>query len=158
MTTIPPSAKPNIAPSEERAKELRARLQLWQDEHPWWTGSDERAKADLLGVIDDRERLEHLHNLDHSLADQWLARAEKAEAQLEKAKSDLIDESKRRAAIAKSLQAHQDQLAKQAPLVEAAMGATLYDSEAPGVTLLEFSELDEEAILRSALALREGKK
>jgi regulator of replication initiation timing len=49
------------------------------------------------------------------------------------------------------------ELAKQAPLIQAAVGATLYDSEAPGVTLLEFSELDEEAILRSALALREGK-
>jgi len=58
----------------------------------------------------------------------------------------------------KQLEEARAELAKVAPLIEAAMGATLYDSEAPGVTLLEFSELDEEAILRSALALREEKK
>jgi hypothetical protein len=54
-------------------------------------------------------------------SENWEERALKAEAQLEA-------EQKRRAAVAESLQAHQDkldelmaQLAKQAPLIEAAM-------------------------------------
>ena len=46
------------------------------------------------------------------------------------------------------------ELAKQAPLIQAVVGATLYDSEAPGVTMLEFGEQAERAILRAALALR----
>jgi hypothetical protein len=40
------------------------------------------------------ERLTHLHNLDHSLADQWLARAEKAEAEVEHLKKCVEAERK----------------------------------------------------------------
>ena len=99
MTTIPPSARPNITAVLDDYAALKAEV----------------------------KRLNTWHS---TLSEAWKARAEKAETEL----------------------------AKQAPLIEAAMGATLYDSEAPGVTLLEFSELDEEAILRAALALREEKK
>ena len=117
---------------------------------------------DIVAIIDDhsvlKAEVKRLNTWHSTLSEAWKTRAEKTEAQLEKAKSDLIDESKRRAAIAKSLQAHQDQLAKQAPLIEAVMGATLYDSEAPGVTMLEFGEQAEWDILRAALALREEKK
>ena len=145
MTTIPP----------ERVEKARWWLKEFM---PLGGGMLEEVIAILSGYSALKEEVKRLNTWHCTISEAWKARAEKTEAQLEKAKSDLIDESKRRAAIAKSLQAHQDQLAKQAPLIEAVMGATLYDSEAPGVTLLEFSELDEEAILRAALALRKEKK
>ena len=101
-----------------------------------------RARADLLSILDDYSSLRAGNDrlLVKSISDnealktatadreslrrllrEALASAQDKAAQLEKVKSDLIDESKRRAAIAESLQAHQDQLEKQRPLVEAAM-------------------------------------
>ena len=142
MTTIPPSAKPNIAPSDDRVKELRdlategltnakeyvdlflegAVRESWEKRVRFW--------ADLLAILDDyssmRAEVERLNTWHSTLSEAWKERAERAESEL----------------------------ARQAPLIEAVMEATLYDSEAPGVTMLEFGEQAERAILRAALALR----
>ena len=111
MTTIPP----------ERVEKARWWLKEFM---PLGGGMLE----EVIAILDDYAALRAENELGKMLIDDLTrdlneenARAEKAEAELEKAKSDLIDESKRRAAIAKSLQAHQDQLAKQAPLVKTAL-------------------------------------
>ena len=67
---------------------------------------NERLNSHLKAATDSKNRAIHRWHTE------W-TRAEKAEAAL-------VDEQKRRAAIAESLQAHQDELAKQAPLIEAA--------------------------------------
>ena len=144
--------------TKERVEELRKYI---EDAFGEW-GQDRpivaRVKADLLAILSsysalkvENERLNsHLkaatdskNRAIHRWHTEW-TRAEKAEA-------ELVDEQKRRAAIAESLQAHQDELAKQAPLIEAVMRAILYDSEVPGSSALEFSETDEKAIYRAAL-------
>jgi len=108
MTTIPP----------ERVEKARWWLKEFM---PLGGGMLEEVIAILSGYSALKEEVKRLNTWHCTISEAWKARAEKTEAQLEKAKSDLIDESKRRAAIAKSLQAHQDQLAKQAPLIEAVM-------------------------------------
>ena len=82
-----------------------------------------------------------------------LASAQDKAAQLEKVKSDLIDESKRRAAIAESLQAHQDQLEKQRPLIEAVGSDGGGEIEWDG----RYTTKAAGDILRAALTLREKK-
>ena len=97
--------------SDERIKELRE----WLKTYSFTYGQC----AEILTLLDDysslraeNERLEHLHKLDHSLADQWLARAEKAEAQL----------------------------AKQAPLIQAVMEAKLFPAPTDGRTCIDSHE------------------
>ena len=58
MATTPPSAKPNIAPSEERVKELRVFLltlnnEGWKPGRATW-GND---IADLLAILDEYQKM-----------------------------------------------------------------------------------------------------
>jgi mannose-6-phosphate isomerase class I len=101
---------------------------------------NERLNSHLKAATDSKNRAIHRWHTE------W-TRAEKAEAAL-------VDEQKRRAAIAESLQAHQDELAKQAPLIEAVMGADIFRYEDGS---LGFEGDERGPILRAALALREEK-
>lgn len=74
-----------------------------------------------------------------------MADLEKAEAQLEKAQI-------REDALGHLLDEKNAQLAKQAPLVEAVMGANLFPAPTDGRTCID----SHEKIIRAALALREG--
>ena len=121
MTTIPPSARPNIAPSEDRVKELQG-----------WLAHDEVIPGDilddLLAILDDysvlKAEVKRLNTWHSTLSEAWKDRAEKAEAQL----------------------------AKQAPLIEAVMGANLFPAPTDGRTCID----SHDKIIRAALALREG--
>ena len=118
--------------SAERIKELKRILGLfysgiWQQ--------DDLAHADLLAILDEHAGFKAENELNKMLIadltrdlNEENTRAEKAEAEL----------------------------AKQAPLVEAAMGATPWGGMNP--LQLEFYPDDAKNILRAALALREGKK
>jgi len=134
---------------------------------------------DLLAILDDysslraeNEKLTHLHNFDHSLADQWLARAEKAEAENERLRvaqaeinqgatqeivrlQHIIDcaNTPLMADVLKERDELKAELAKQRPLIEAVMGATKDDLRAcvVGVTSAR------ERVLRAALKLRSEK-
>ena len=78
MTTIPPSAKPNIAISEERVKELRKRASNY--------GS--LPESTVNDILDDYSALKgevkRLNAWHSTLSEAWKARAEKAEAELAK--------------------------------------------------------------------------
>ena len=117
----------------ERVEELRESVRLSCDA---FIPLDEEECADLLAILSDYSSLraenERLwtENKTRSSAVRygWKARAEKAEAEL----------------------------AKQGPLIQAAMGATPWGGMNP--LQLEFYPDDAKNILRAALALREGKK
>ena len=108
MTTIPPSAKPNIAPSEERVKELR---EFFREESQWRVQGLRKKQRDgyfddLLAVLDDysvlKAEAKRLNTWHSTLSEAWKARAEKSEARV------------------KELEA---ELAKQAPLIDAVMAS-----------------------------------
>ena len=69
-------------------------------------------------------------------------------ARAEKAEAALVNEQKRRAAVAESLQAHQDALAEARPLIEAAMSVAYPDNDGDYREGLEVA----------ALAYREGRE
>jgi len=46
------------------------------------------------GLKRENERLTHLHNLDHSLADQWQAKNEKLEAEVERLRGEIWEYKK----------------------------------------------------------------
>lgn len=49
----------------------------------------EQLRSKVAELEAENARLDHLHKLDHSLADQWFARMETAEAQLAKVREGL---------------------------------------------------------------------
>ena len=133
MTPRAPVTNPasGAAKARERVEELRKWLTVMERDN--WSYPTRLASADLLAIIEDYSALK--------------ARAEKAEAAL-------VDEQKRRAAIAESLQAHQDELAKQAPLIEA---ANKWDGRVADWASIKplIQSVDD---YRAALKLREEKK
>ena len=107
MTTITPSARPNIAPSEERVKELiewaEKTLELHRlrcDLAATWGVNDTVAEADLLAILDDysalKAEVKRLNTWHSTLSEAWKARAEKSEAENERLKTALWDALKNR--------------------------------------------------------------
>jgi hypothetical protein len=138
---------PDIAVSEERVNELREWLTSLT------SGSDDDIRADLLSILDDyaslRAEVERLWTENKALSSAvrygWKARAEKAEAELEKM-TKAIESWKKDEVIWKETEAQLlAELAQQAPLIEAAMG---WDG-----TIKNSHDLQV-----AALALREEKK
>ena len=82
MDTIPPSATPNIAPSEERVKELRKRASNY--------GS--LPESTVNDILDDysalKAEVKRLNTWHSTLSEAWKARAEKAEAENEKLRNE----------------------------------------------------------------------
>jgi len=145
---------------------------------------DQNLPPDFMDLCDDysslreeNERLTYLHNLDHSLADRWLARAEKAKAELDmkkaiikdiqsalgcgdewpftaatRLKAELLSAQMTNAKNGAVIIEQMAELEKQRPLVEAANGA-IYEEDGIFRCGMETGQ----AILRAALALR-GKK
>ena len=78
MTTITPSARPNIAPSDDRIKELRKRASNY--------GS--LPESTVNDILDDysvlKAEVKRLNTWHSTLSEAWKARAEKAEAELAK--------------------------------------------------------------------------
>ena len=128
MTTITPSARPNIAPSEERVKELRKRASNY--------GS--LPESTVNAILDDysalKAEVKRLNTWHSTLSEAWKARAEKAEAEL--AKQAPLIQAVMRAWIAAD---H--------PVANSVMR-----------TLVFANAIHEDDILRAALALREEKK
>ena len=139
MTTIPP----------ERVKDIRDSV----ENHITEPGEDWLETInyhDLLAILDDYSAM-------RAGNDRLLVKSISDNEALKALKTATADRESLRRLLREALASAQDkaaELAKQAPLIEAVMGATLYDSEAPGVTMLEFGEQAERAILRAALALR----
>jgi len=99
MTTIPPSARPNIAPSEERVKELRE-----------WLIENEYTKIDgieipslrvrqMLAILDEHSALKaeakRLNTWHSTLSEAWKARAEKSEARVKELEAELAKQAPR---------------------------------------------------------------
>ena len=83
MTTIPPSAKPNIAPSEERVKELRKRASNY--------GS--LPESTVNDILDDysvlKAEVKRLNTWHSTLSEAWKARAEKSEARVKELEAEI---------------------------------------------------------------------
>jgi hypothetical protein len=114
---------PDIAVSEERVNELREWLTSLT------SGSDDDIRADLLSILDDyakvkaeNEELKKNEEAAYSCMMKELRRAEKAEAQLAKVceRNRLMDDNFG-SLLEKNINL-EEQLAKQAPLIEAVMG------------------------------------
>jgi hypothetical protein len=78
----------------EDARRVRAlsEVEEWETRLAHFTDGEHTitvGRAWLKDLEDQRDSLKHLHALDHSLADQWLARAEAAEAERDRLKAAL---------------------------------------------------------------------
>ena len=182
MTTLPPSARPNIAISEERVKELRE-----------WLIENEYTKIDgieipslrvrqMLAILDDYSALKEENERLTKLLSEYqksglregglFLHAGQIAADLATDRCRLIADNnclKAELAVAQMTNAKNGAviieqmvaLEHQRPLVEAAMGATIskYQDVTGGSSVLIpfFSDGDDD-ILRAALALREEKK
>ena len=188
MTTITPSARPNIAPSDDRIKELRKRASNY--------GS--LPESTVNDILDDYSALKgevkRLNTWHSTLSEAWKARAEKSEAENERLKTALWDALKNRPIkvtvepegatdllerlrkaeaelkvaggtieeIVKAWCLDKAELAKQAPLIQAVMRAWIAADHpvANSVmrTLVFANAIHEDDILRAALKYREGEK
>ena len=160
MTTIPPSAKPNIAISEERVKDIRDSVEnhIAEPNEDWLETIN---YPDLLAVVDEHAALEAENERLRKLFDEAVgreatfaegyvkekARAEKAEAELAAAQ---MTNAKNGAVIIEQMVA----LEHQRPLIEAVMGAKLFPAPTDGRTCVD----SHDKIIRAALALRQEKK
>jgi hypothetical protein len=128
-------------------------------------------KADAIrAILTEHPKLQAERDKFSLAIDQVVAHAEKADAELAQVKSErkkYCDEcasltKERERLIAERNRAEDDAVMLQArlalaePLLSFLHRATLFDSEAPGATLLEFSEADEREIIRLALAHRKA--
>ena len=90
MTTITPSARPNIAPSDDRIKELRKRASNY--------GS--LPESTVNDILDDysvlKAEVKRLNTWHSTLSEAWKTRAEKSEAENERLKTALWDALKNR--------------------------------------------------------------
>ena len=150
--------------SAERAKELREQIRtgavvIWSP--------DISGVADIINIVERYSAMRaEMENLEGQLIDyawlngELLESKKKAEAALEKvcARNKLMDETFG-SLLEKNINLEAE-LAKQAPLIEAAMGATIskYQDVTGGSSVLIpfFSDGDDD-ILRAALKLREKK-
>jgi len=145
MTTIPPERV------EKTHKWIDHILDAWFEGGADFDEENKGSQDALFAILDDYAAVKAENE---AWKDNYYARL----AERDKAEAELALEKMLVADLTRDVDEAHTELERQRPLVEAVMGATLYDSEAPGVTMLEFGEQAERAILRAALALREEKK
>jgi len=170
--------------SAERIKELKLWLKddvcfrVIRGHESYWTIRDDVYKADLLAILSSHEKMWAENEGLKNNWDYWQQRVEKKEADLEQTRVQLAGCGCAALGATKDpakqgdfgwSPSYQDvlklrikwekaeaQLARQAPLIQAAMGATPWGGMNP--LQLEFYPDDAKNILRAAHALREEKK
>ena len=133
---------PDIAVSEERVNELREWLTSLT------SGSDDDIRADLLSILDDYASLR--------------AEVERLKENVQRCEENYAEALHLASTYQETAEKAEAQLAKQAPLIQAVMGADIKYEEIIDGNRLKFNgDLRTEGfidILRAALKLREEKK
>ena len=133
--------------------ELHGECGIWEDSFEGVTVTLSKAEAENKELMMRIKQLELGYDALKGLTGKWKARAEKAEVELLAAQ---MTNAKNGAVIVEMMA----ELAKQAPLIEAVMGAGIMTTkDGAGISFNFFTnEDDKRSILRAVLALREEKK